>query len=86
MDKNSNGGVKVSVTLYFFLKTEMTKFHSPKQKGRLILYPYSNKRLIQYSLVVLFLRCCKCCSVQVKFDFSKPADSFLVKNKYRMSL
>ena len=26
MDKNSNGGVKVSVTLYFFLKTEMTKF------------------------------------------------------------
>ena len=30
MDKNSNGGIKVSVTLDFFLKTEMTNFHSPK--------------------------------------------------------
>ena len=32
MDKNSNGGVKVRVTLHFFLKTEMTHFHSPKKK------------------------------------------------------
>ena len=53
MDKNSNDGVKVSVTLYFFLKTEMTNFHSPKLKGKRMLYPYSNKRLIQFSLVVL---------------------------------
>ena len=67
MDKNSDGGVKVSVTLYFFLKTEndqvSAKFQCPKQKGRRMLYPYSNKRLIKFSLVVLFLRCCKCCSV-----------------------
>ena len=62
MDKNSNSGVKVSVTLYFFLKTEMTN-SIPKQKGRRMLYPYRNKRLIQFSLVVLFLRRCKCCSV-----------------------
>ena len=52
MDKNSNGGVKVSVTLYFFLKTEMTNFQR-KQKGKRMLYPYSNKGLIQFSLVVL---------------------------------
>ena len=45
MDKNSNSGVKVSVTLYFLLKTEMTNFQSPKQKGRHIFYPYTNKRL-----------------------------------------
>ena len=32
MDKNSNSGVKVSVTLHFFLKTEMTHFHSPKKR------------------------------------------------------
>ena len=63
MDKNSNSGVKVSVTLYFLLKTEMTNFQSTKQKGRRIFYPYSNKRLIQFFLVVLFLRRCKCCSV-----------------------
>ena len=53
MDKNSSGGVKVSVTLYFFLKTEMTNFQSPKQKGKRMLYPYSNKGVIQFSLVVL---------------------------------
>ena len=46
MGKNSNGGVKVSVTLYFFLKTEMTNFQSPKQKGK-------RKGLIQFSLEVL---------------------------------
>ena len=63
MDKNTNGGVKVpvSITFHFFLKTEMTNFQSPKQKGRSMRYPYSNKRLI--SLVVLFLFRCKCCSV-----------------------
>ena len=61
MDKNSNGAVKVSITFHFFLKTEMTYFQSPKQKGRPMRYPYSNKRLI--SLVVLFLHRCKCCSV-----------------------
>ena len=63
MDKNSNSGVKVSVTLHFLLKTEMTNFQSPKQKGRRILYPYSNKRLTEFYLVVLFLRRCKYCSV-----------------------
>ena len=63
MDKNSNSGVKVSITLYFFLKTEMTNFQSPKQIAKHMLYPYRNKGLIQFSLVVLFLRRCKCCSV-----------------------
>ena len=53
MDKNSNGGVKVSVTLYFFFNTEMTNFQSPKQTGKRMLYPYSKKGLIQFSLVVL---------------------------------
>ena len=53
MDKSSNGGVKVSVTLYFLLKTEMTNFQCPKQKGKRVLYPYSNKGLIRLSLVVL---------------------------------
>ena len=53
VDKNTTGGVKVSVTLYFFLKTEMTEFQGPKQKGKRMLYPYSNKGLIQFSLVVL---------------------------------
>ena len=52
MDKNSNGRVKVSVTLYFFLETEMTNFQR-KQKGKRMLYPHSNKGLIQFSLVVL---------------------------------
>ena len=63
MDKNSNGGVKVSVTLYFFLKREMTNFHSPKQKGRPVRYPYGNKQLFQFSIVVLYLRRFKCCLV-----------------------
>ena len=45
MDKNSSGGVKVSVTLYFFLKTEMTNFQR-KQKEKRMLYPHSNKGLI----------------------------------------
>ena len=36
MDKNSNGGVKVSVTLSFVLKTEMTNFQNAKQKGKRI--------------------------------------------------
>ncbi|CAH3148011.1 unnamed protein product [Porites evermanni] len=53
VDKNSNDGVKVSVTLYFLLKTEMTNFQSTKQKGKRMLYPCSNKGLIRFSLVVL---------------------------------
>ena len=32
MDKNSNSGVKVSVTLYFLMKTEMTNFRVQNKK------------------------------------------------------
>ena len=70
VDKNTNGGVKVSVTLYF-LKTEMTNFQSPKQKGKRMLYPYSNKGLIRFSLVVLtFERRI----LNITFDFSTKGE------------
>ena len=71
MDKNSNGRVKVSVTLYFFLKTEMTKFQSPKQTGRRMVYPYSNKGVIQFSLMVLTY---EWRIINITFDFSTKGE------------
>ena len=71
MDKNSNGRVKVSVTLYFFLKTGMTKFQSPKQTGRRMLYPYSNKGVIQFSLMVLTY---EWRIINITFDFSTKGE------------
>ena len=43
----------------------MTNFQSPKQKGKRMLYPYSNKELIPFSLVVLTYEC---------FDFSTKGE------------
>ena len=71
MDKNSNGGVKVSVTLYFFFNTEMTNFQSQKQTGKRMLYPYSNKGLIQFSLVVLTY---EWRIINITFDFSTKGE------------
>ena len=71
VDKNTNGGVKVSATLYFFLKTEMTNFQSPKQKGKRMLYPYSNKGVIQFSLVVLTY---EWRIINITFDFSTKGE------------
>ena len=70
MDKNINGRVKVSVTLYFFLKTEMTNFQR-KQKGKRMLYPHSNKGLIQFSLVVLTY---EWRIINITFDFSTKGE------------
>ena len=70
MDKNSSGGVKVSVTLYFFLKTEMTNFQR-KQKGKRMLYPHSNKGLFQFSLVVLTY---EWRIINITFDFSTKGE------------
>ena len=43
----------------------MTNFQSPKQKGKRMVHPYSNKGLIQFSLVVLTYEC---------FDFSTKGE------------
>ena len=71
MDKSSNGGVKVSVTLYFLSKTEMTSFQGPKQKGKRVLYPYSNKGLTRFSLVVLTY---EWRIINITFDFSTKGE------------
>ena len=49
----------------------MTNFHSPNQKGKRMLYPYSNKGLIQLSLVVLTY---EWRIINITFDFSAKGE------------
>ena len=49
----------------------MTNFQGPKQKGKGMLYPYSNKGLIRFSLVVLTY---EWRIINITFDFSTKGE------------